>query len=201
MGNNAEIRQRMDTYRGILLVINWIGSIVGIIAGFVLMGVIGGFAAIIIIVAIFLGIIGHFLINVTLAIPFILLNNGDILESIKKNGVDDANSNISSVEIKNCPFCAEKIKDKAKICPHCNKNIEEYENELKAKEEETKKQKEKEIKEKFKNIEDLFKDATIMEEAKNMRRLYGKGVYISHLKNKAKELGLGEIDLNENDIE
>ena len=201
MENNAEIRQTMETYRGILVVINWIGSIIGVIAGFVLLGVIGGYAAIIIIIAIIIGIIGHFFINVGLAIPFILLNNGDILESIKKIIVDNASSNTSSVEIKNCPFCAEKIKDKAKICPHCNKNIEEYENELKIKEEETKKQKEIEMKEKFKNIEDLFKDEKIMAEAQNLRRIYGKGMYISHLKNKAKELGLGEIDLNENDIE
>ena len=91
MGSNAEIRQRMDTYRGVLLVINWIGSIVGIIVGFVLFSVLEGYAAIIIIVAIIFGIIGHFLINVALAIPFILLNNGDILESMKKNQVTQEN--------------------------------------------------------------------------------------------------------------
>ena len=84
MGNNVEIRQRMDTYRSILLTINWICSSIGIIAGFVFMNQIGGYAIIILIVAIFFGIIGHFLINVALAIPFILLNNGDILESMKK---------------------------------------------------------------------------------------------------------------------
>ena len=198
MRSNAEIRKSMDTYRDILLAINWIGSVVGIIAGFVLMGEIGGYAFIIIIIAAILGVIGHFLINVGLAIPFILLNNGEILESMKNNVVGN---NSSTMEIKNCPFCAENIKDKAKICPHCNKNIEEYEYELRAKEEEAKKQKEKEIKEKFKNIEDLFKDENIMKEAKDLRRIYGKGMYISHLKKKAKELGLGEIDLNEDDIE
>jgi hypothetical protein len=80
MGNNAEIRRRMETYRGILLAINWICSIIGIIVGFVLLGKIGGYAAAIIIIAVILGIIGHFLINVGLAIPFILLNNGDIME-------------------------------------------------------------------------------------------------------------------------
>ena len=93
MGNNAEIRQRMDTYRSILLAINWIGSIIGVIAGFVLMEQIEGYAFFIIIIAVFLGIIGHFLINVALAIPFILLNNGDILESMKNNfmgnGIED----------------------------------------------------------------------------------------------------------------
>ena len=81
MKNNAEIRQRMDTYRSILLVINWIGSIIGIIAGFVLMSrLLGGYGFIIIIISAFLGVIGHFLINVTLAIPFILLNNGDKMD-------------------------------------------------------------------------------------------------------------------------
>ena len=209
MGNNAEIRQRMDTYRSILLVINWIGSIIEIIVGLVLIGVIGGYAAIIIIIAIVLGIVGHFLINVALAIPFILLNNGDILESMKRNAIGNASSVTSSVDMKNCPFCAENIKDKAKICPHCNRNIEEYENELKNKEEENKRKREQEQKEKIavflngkgvNNILDLFDEKTI-EDAKNLRRIHGKSMYISHLKNKAKELGLGDIDINENDID
>ena len=84
MGNNAEIRQRMETYRSILLIINWIGSIIGIITGFVLLDRIGGYAFIIVIISFLIGIIGHFLINVALAIPFILLNNGDIMEKQAK---------------------------------------------------------------------------------------------------------------------
>ncbi|GHV84274.1 hypothetical protein AGMMS50212_16140 [Spirochaetia bacterium] len=40
-----------------------------------------------------------------------------------------------------------------------------------------------------------------MEEAKKLRRLYGKGMYISYLKDKAKELGLDDITLTEDDIE
>jgi len=82
MGNNKEIRQRMETYRTILLVLNWIGSIAVTIVGFALAGQIRGFSAIIIVIAIIFGIIGHFLINVALAIPFILLNNGDYLAAI-----------------------------------------------------------------------------------------------------------------------
>ena len=113
----------------------------------------------------------------------------------------DSSSNVTSKQLKKCPFCAEEIKTEAKICPHCNKNIEEYELELKNKEEENRRKKEQEMKEKYKNIEDLFKDEKIMEEAKELRRVYGKSMYISHLKSKAKELGLGEIDLSENDIE
>ena len=57
------------------------------------------------------------------------------------------------------------------------------------------------MKKKFTNIKDIFNNASIMEEANNIRRMYGKGVYIFHLKNKAKELGLGDIEINENDIE
>ncbi|ULQ59181.1 hypothetical protein K7I13_11845 [Brucepastera parasyntrophica] len=84
MGNNKEIRQRMETYRNILLVLNWIGAVGLLIWGIVLatsrdtrgtgIGVIIG--------SIIIGIIGHFLINVALVVPFILLNNGDILESL-----------------------------------------------------------------------------------------------------------------------
>jgi uncharacterized protein YbjQ (UPF0145 family) len=66
---------------------------------------------------------------------------------------------------------------------------------------ENKTKKEEEQKERIKNIADLFKDESIMKEARNLRRLYGKGMYISHLKSKAKELGLGDIDLEEADVE
>jgi hypothetical protein len=55
--------------------------------------------------------------------------------------------------------------------------------------------------EKIKSIEDFFNDESLMKEAKELRRLYGKNVYISHLKDKAKELGLGDIDISEDDIE
>jgi len=124
--------------------------------------------------------------------------NSLLKDLVRKN--DPTSTNMLGVT-KKCPFCAEEIKSEAKICPYCNKNIQEYENVKIEKLEEEKQKKETEMKEKFKSIEDLFNDANIMEEAKNMRRLYGKGFYISHLKNKAKELGLGDIDINENDIE
>ena len=113
----------------------------------------------------------------------------------------NSSKGIISSDSKKCPFCAESIKNEANICPHCGKNIQQYENDKRIKLEEEKQKKETEMKEKYKSIEDLFNDASIMGEAKIMRRLYGKGVYISHLKNKAKELGLGDIDINENDIE
>jgi hypothetical protein len=60
----------------------------------------------------------------------------------------------------------------------------------------------KRIEEKNNNLEDLFKDKSIVEEANEFRRIYGKGMlYISFLKNKAKELGLGDIEINADDIE
>jgi len=89
MGNNKEIRQRMETYRTILLVLNWIGAVAIFIVGIVLVNsrLTQGIGIGVIIGSVVLGIIGHFLVNVALAIPFILLNNGDILESIKKGDV------------------------------------------------------------------------------------------------------------------
>ena len=131
MGSNAEIRQRMDTYRSILLVINWIGSVAGIIVGLALISGIGGYAFIIVIVAIFLGIIGHFLINVALAIPYILLNNGDILESMKKNVADNTSSTYSDIGgrtiignklQKKCKRCHKEIDEDYSGCPHCGNN-------------------------------------------------------------------------------
>ena len=86
MDNNEEIRKRMETYRNVLLVLNWICSIAIFIVGFVMLDSIGGLAIIIIIIAIILGIIGHFMVNVALAIPFILLNNGDYLAAIVPEG-------------------------------------------------------------------------------------------------------------------
>ena len=100
MGNNAEIRKRMETYRKVLLALIWIGGITLMIAGLVMIGYeksSGGgwysspttsnplipYGIAVLIVSILGSIIGHFLVNVGLAIPFILLNNGDILESLK----------------------------------------------------------------------------------------------------------------------
>jgi hypothetical protein len=88
MGNNQEIRQRMETYRSVLLVLNWIGAVILIIVGIVLANsrYTQGIGIGVIIGSIVIGVIGHFLINVTLAIPFILLNNGDYLAAIVPEG-------------------------------------------------------------------------------------------------------------------
>jgi len=164
MGNNKEIRQKIETYRSILLVFNWIVAVVIIIVGFVLANSlhIKGIGIGVFIGSIVIGMIGHFLINVTLAIPFILLNNGDILESMKGNVEKPLTSKYAHDVMKTCPFCAEEIKSEAKICPHCGKNIQEYEIDLKNKQEEDKKRQAKEIQEKYKNNSDILSDEDIM---------------------------------------
>jgi len=87
MGNNNEIRKRMETCRSVLLVLVWIGAIAGVIIGGSMTDDrhLGPFGIALIIVAVLGGIIGHFLVNVCLAIPFILLNNGDYLEVLKNS--------------------------------------------------------------------------------------------------------------------
>ena len=97
MGNNEEIRKRIETYRSVLLVLNWICSIALVIVGFIMMNKMGGLTLIIVIIVIIIGIIGHFLVNVALAIPFILLNNGDFLAvMVSKNGASTASNNVNT---------------------------------------------------------------------------------------------------------
>jgi len=120
MGNNEEIKKRLETYRGGLLVLNWIFSIALIIVGFVMMDSIGGLAFIIIVIAVILGIIGHFMVNVALAVPFILLNNGDYLAAmtpksdfsleIKTNEKSDGNRSIELPNDMNIKHNADTLK-------------------------------------------------------------------------------------------
>ncbi len=95
---------------------------------------------------------------------------------------------------RNCPFCTKRIEVSSKFCSGCGNNVHEYDNEQKIKKEQT-------FREKYKNIEDIFNDESIMKEAKELRRIYGKRMYIFHLKSKAREFGFGEIEINENDVE
>jgi hypothetical protein len=153
MGSNKEIRQRMDTYRGFLLFINWVGPTLGIIGGLILLNFKASFKAsgewyflydvigliriiglVVIVISILAGIIGHFLINVSLTIPFILLNNGDILESMKRNaavipGSTSSNTNDNTVVRnkfqKKCKTCQKEVDEDYTSCPHCgNKTFE-----------------------------------------------------------------------------
>ncbi|MCL2556845.1 MAG: hypothetical protein FWE09_00035 [Treponema sp.] len=84
MRNNAEIRKRMETYRKVLLALNWVCPGILLIAIISLPGIEGGFLFGLVLIILLLAIIGHFLINVSLAIPFILLNNGDTLEYLRE---------------------------------------------------------------------------------------------------------------------
>jgi len=84
MGNNNEIRKRMEICRKVLLAIVWIIAVVGVIGGVKMMDerYLKPFGIIVIIMSILEGFLGHFLVNVVLSIPFILLNNGDYLAAI-----------------------------------------------------------------------------------------------------------------------
>jgi len=103
MGTNEEIRQRLETYRNVLLAFVWVAAIAGIIGALYMIGYETGgggwrgpptnplrpYGIALLIASIIGGIIGHFLVNVGLAIPFILLNNGDYLAAIYKGGADE----------------------------------------------------------------------------------------------------------------
>jgi hypothetical protein len=127
MGNNKEIRQRMETYRIILLVMVWIVAIAGVIGGFVMIGYETGggwsgsshplrpYGIGLLIVSILGGIIGHFLVNVGLAIPFILLNNGDYLAAIVPEGKVVKSAVSSDEPLKDEPSNKTKIESKEKI--------------------------------------------------------------------------------------
>jgi hypothetical protein len=120
MRNNVEIRQRMEKYRTILLVFNWILASVIAISGFSLTGA-QGIGGGVLFFGIIIGVIGHFLINVVLAIPFILLNNGDILEQIKNSNYS---SNIGPSNDPNsydwvCKKCNNTNRKTALFCNSC----------------------------------------------------------------------------------
>jgi hypothetical protein len=90
----------METYRKVLLAVVWIVGIAGMIAGLVMISYKTGgggwysstsnplrpYGIAVLILSILGSIIGHFLVNVGLAIPFILLNNGDYLAAIVPEG-------------------------------------------------------------------------------------------------------------------
>lgn len=131
-----------------------------------------------------------------------LTNNNDRQENRNTySKIESFNYSLADKEVGKCPFCAEEIKSEAIVCRFCGKDIKAYDNEIKLKEEEMRKEKEQKLKEKYKNIEDIFNDNDFMEEARTLRRFYGKSVYINKIKKKAEELGFGNIEINENDIE
>ena len=148
MGNNNEIRQRMETYRKVLLAVVWIVGIAGMIAGLVMISYqetsSGGwysssttsnplrpYGIALLIMSILESIIGHFLVNVGLAIPFILLNNGDYLAAIVpegkivKSAVSSDGAVPSTVEKKtwDCPKCGNSNPNNTFQCEKCKYSL------------------------------------------------------------------------------
>ena len=93
---------------------------------------------------------------------------------------------------KKCPACGEILSADTLFCHSCGCNLEEYKRSI-----------EKERQKKFeeKGLAVLFEDKAFADEANLRRRVYGKAEYISYIKWHAKELGLGEIELSEEDVE
>jgi hypothetical protein len=123
MRNNVEIRQRMETYRTILLVLNWIVASIIVISGISLSSgsYLQGIGVGVIILGVALGVLGHFLTNIALAIPFILLNNGDILEQIKNNNSSSNNSPSNDPDSYDwvCKKCNNTNRKSALFCNSC----------------------------------------------------------------------------------
>jgi len=104
---------------------------------------------------------------------------------------------------KECPLCKKKIREEAVFCEFCGGSVKEHEENEKARKqqefEEMKKRRLREFEESGFNA--LLNDEDIMKQAKEIRRVYGKTTYVSFLKGKAKELGFGDIELTEDDVE
>ena len=91
-----------------------------------------------------------------------------------------------------CPFCSVRIEKEAVFCQFCGGNVKEKEDEARHL-----------IKQKVEGsgLNVLFEDESIMKTADMYRRSYGKSASVSYLKNKAKELGLGDIEITEEDLD
>jgi len=121
MGNNNEIRKRMETYRKVLLAVVWFVGIAELIGGAVMLDnySLRPFGIALLIVSILGSIIGHFLVNVGLAIPFILLNNGDYLAAIVPEGKHFEQNKISTVDDWVCKNCNHTNRKTALFCNNC----------------------------------------------------------------------------------
>ena len=95
------------------------------------------------------------------------------------------------LNIKKCSYCFKEIRGEGNYCSYCGNKI----NEEKPIKEES--DNEDDLRKKYKSLEDLIQDEKIIEGAKLMRRMYGDDAYYSYLKNKALELGLEDVEIND----
>ena len=95
--------------------------------------------------------------------------------------------------VKPCPLCGEDIHERQKFCQFCGGDVGEKEEENRKRAEAEAERRRWECEEQGAGI--LLGDESIMKEANMFRRMYGKNVYLSYLKGKAKELGCEDLDL------
>ena len=95
-------------------------------------------------------------------------------------------------DIKKCPLCALEIDRDSVFCKSCGGNVKEHEEELSK----IKRQKFEET-----GIIVLLDDEKIAAEATLTKKMYGKEAYIRFLKRKAKEMGYGDIEITEEDVD
>ncbi len=98
---------------------------------------------------------------------------------------------LKEVDTKPCPFCGVQLSGKPLFCPYCGGNIIE-------KESETKKARLEELEQN--GIKALLDDKELYGKASMLWRSYGIASCISFLKGQAKELGLQDIEITEEDV-
>ncbi len=98
----------------------------------------------------------------------------------------------AKMQEKPCPLCGEKIADGQRYCQFCGGDVS-------AKEEEIKKANEEKWAQE--GAVALFSDESIAKQVAKYNRLYGKAASVSFLEDKAKELGLDDVKISEEDVD
>ena len=187
-----------NTFKELFSIIIIIAIILVVIVGFVFMS--DSF-----LIGFLILVCGIILIILSAGMVSLFINIRDDLHFIKNNLISPDESSSGKVNFnssnKKCPFCAEDIKPGAIICPHCRKNIKEFEDEQKIKIQEEIKIKQEEKDKKRKEIDDgkyenLIKllDGETLDMANKVRNRFGEREYIAYIKSVAKERGYGDIE-------